>query len=92
MRGILFVDTAGAQMRAKVQKWGNSLAIRVPKPFAEQLGLRQDSDVDVLVEDRELVVKPVGQCAYSLDELLAKATDNLHGEVETSGAVGDEHW
>lgn len=79
-------------MRAKVQKWGNSLAIRVPRPFAEELGLRQDSDVDLLLEQHELVIKPIST-GITLQELLAGVTeDNLHGEVETSGPVGGEAW
>ena len=79
-------------MRAKVQKWGNSLAIRVPKPFADELGLQQDSDVDLLLEKRELVVKPVPR-RYTLKELLSGVTDeNLHREVGTAAPVGDEIW
>ncbi|HEV8239455.1 MAG TPA: AbrB/MazE/SpoVT family DNA-binding domain-containing protein [Thermoanaerobaculia bacterium] len=80
-------------MRAKVQKWGNSLAIRVPRPFAEELGLRQDSDVDLLLEQNELVVKPVSLPRFALDDLLAEVTDeNRHHEVESYGPVGDEAW
>ena len=80
-------------MRAKVQKWGNSLAIRVPRPFAEELGLRQDSDVDMLLEQHELVIKPVSTARFSLRELLASVTEaNLHREVENSGPVGRETW
>jgi antitoxin MazE len=80
-------------MRTKVQKWGNSLAIRVPRPFAEELGLRQDSDVDLLLEQNELVVKPVSSPRFSLNDLLSGITDdNRHHEVETSGPVGDEVW
>ena len=80
-------------MRAKVQKWGNSLAIRVPRPFAEELGLRQDSDADLLLKQQELVIKPAAPARFSLRELLAGVTEtNLHGEVETSGPVGGEVW
>ena len=80
-------------MRTKVQKWGNSLAIRVPRPFAEELGLRQDSDVDLLLEQKELVVKPVPTPRFTLGGLLAGVTDaNRHHEVETFGPVGDEAW
>ena len=79
-------------MRTKVQKWGNSLAIRVPRPFAEELGLQNDSDVDLLLEKRELVIKPVAQ-RYALRELLSRVTDdNLHREVATGAPVGDELW
>jgi len=80
-------------MRAKVQKWGNSLAIRVPRPFAEELGLRQNSDIDLLLAQKELVVKPVSSPRFSLDELLSEVTEtNRHHEVETIGPLGDEAW
>ena len=80
-------------MRTKVQKWGNSLAIRVPRPFAEELGLRQDSDVDLLLAEDELVIKPVVTPRFSLRDLLAAVTDdNLHREVESSGPLGNEVW
>ena len=80
-------------MRTKVQKWGNSLAIRVPRPFAEELGLRQDSDVDLVLAQHELVIKPVAVPRYSLRDLLAAVTDdNLHHEVESAGPVGSEVW
>ena len=80
-------------MRTKVQRWGNSLAVRVPRPFAEELGLRQDSDVDLLLEQRELVIKPISNPRVSLRELLARVSDaNVHHEVETSGPVGNEVW
>ncbi|MEO6323918.1 MAG: AbrB/MazE/SpoVT family DNA-binding domain-containing protein [Thermoanaerobaculia bacterium] len=80
-------------MRTKVQKWGNSLAIRVPRPFAEELGLRQDSDVDLLLAQRELVIRPIAVPRYSLEDLLAAVTaDNVHREVDTSDPVGNEAW
>lgn len=79
-------------MRTKVQKWGNSLAIRVPRPFAEELGLSQDSDVDLLLEEHELRIKPTPH-RFSLDELLAGVTDdNIHREVDTGPPVGNEIW
>jgi len=76
-------------VRAKVQKWGNGLAIRVPRPFAEKLGLTQESDVDLLLEQGVLVIKPVSTPRFSLDGLLSGITDaNRHDEVETLGPVG----
>jgi antitoxin MazE len=80
-------------MRRKVQKWGNSLAIRVPKPFAREIGLEQDSEVDISLADGQLVVSPVEVHSYTLEGLLAGVTqDNLHGEVFTGPAVGNEAW
>ena len=79
-------------MQARIQKWGNSLAIRIPKPFALEVGLEQNSVVVVSVSDGKLVLEPV-RPSYSLDELLAQVTpDNLHQEIETELAVGNEAW
>lgn len=79
-------------MQARIQKWGNSLAIRIPKPFALEVGLEQNSLVAVSISEGKLVlelVKPV----YSLEELLAQVTqDNLHQEIETGSAMGSEAW
>ena len=79
-------------MQARIQKWGNSLAIRIPKPFALEVGLEQNSLVTVTVEEGKLLLEPV-KPSYSLEELLVEVTqDNLHHEVETGLAVGNEAW
>ena len=79
-------------MQARIQKWGNSLAIRIPKPFALEIGLEQNSLVAVTVSEGKLVLEPV-KPVYSLEELLAQVTpDNLHQETETGPIVGSETW
>ena len=79
-------------MRTKVQKWGNSLALRIPKPFADEVGLRPDTAVDVSLEEGKLVVSR-SQSSISLDELLEGITPaNLHQEVNSGPAVGNETW
>jgi antitoxin MazE len=79
-------------MQARIQKWGNSLAIRIPKPFALEVGLEQNSLVTVSVSKGKLLLEPV-KPSYSLKKLLAEITqDNLHQEVETGPAVGNEVW
>lgn len=80
-------------MKAKIQKWGNSLAIRIPKPFAEELGVEQNAEVELSLEDEELVIRPLFRGHFSLSDLLGEITDeNLHGEVETGERVGSEVW
>ena len=79
-------------MRSKVQKWGNSLAVRIPRSFAEELGVNQDTEVEIVLSDAGLIIKPVG-ARYVLSDLLAEVTDeNLHGEVSTGSKVGREAW
>ncbi len=80
-------------MRTRVQKWGNSLALRIPKPFAIEIGLQRNSPVEVSLVDGQLVIVPVVEPALTLEHLLAQVTeDNLHGEIETGPAVGKEAW
>ena len=80
-------------MRTRIQKWGNSLAVRIPKSFAAEVGLVDNSVVDVRVVDGQVVVIPLASAAYTLDALLAGMTDtNLHHEIPTDPAVGDEVW
>ena len=80
-------------MRATVQKWGNSLAIRIPKAFAEDTRLRQGTEVEMTQQDGKLVVVPVSRPVYKLSELLAKVTPkNLHKSVDWGKPRGKEIW
>ncbi len=80
-------------MRTHVQRWGNSLAVRIPKSFAAELQLDHDSEVDLALVDGQLAIVPVIPATYTLDELLEGVTEaTLHGEVDTGAAVGQEVW
>jgi antitoxin MazE len=80
-------------MLTKVQKWGNSLAVRIPKAFALDARLNNDSVVEVSLVDGQIVIKPVASPAWSLEQLLSGVTsNNLHHENDTGGAVGNEVW
>ena len=80
-------------METRVQKWGNSLALRIPKPLASQIGLEPNSPVELLLRGTELVIVPVREPCLKLDDLLAQVTEkNLHGEIDTGPAVGGEVW
>jgi antitoxin MazE len=80
-------------MHARVQRWGNSLALRIPKPIAEMTELAEGADVDLSLEDGRLVVTPLKQPRYTLEELLADVTEeNLHGEIDFGPGVGKEGW
>lgn len=80
-------------MNAKVQKWGNSLALRIPKSFAKDADLTTGSVVDLTVRDGKIIVDPHPCPAYSLEELLSGVTKkNIHAEVDTGARVGREAW
>ena len=79
-------------MRTRVQKWGNSLAVRIPKPFAEGAGLRPSSEVEMSLEKGEVRLSAV-RPRWKLRQLLSKVTKrNLHTEVDSELAVGREAW
>jgi antitoxin MazE len=77
-------------MRTRVQKWGNSLALRIPKAFALEVGLEENGEVELSVDKRRLVVRPAVP-SYTLGELLADVRpSNLHGETDWGPPVGRE--
>lgn len=79
--------------QARIQKWGNSLAVRIPKPYAAQVGLGPNSVVNVSIVDGRLLLEPVEPPQYTLADLLAGITEaNRHHEVDTGGPVGLEVW
>ena len=80
-------------MLTKVQRWGNSLALRIPKAFALDANLEDDSAVEISVVKGKLIITPVVAQNWTLDELLAGINqDNLHNEIATGAAVGKEAW
>jgi len=80
-------------MQTKIRKWGNSLALRIPKSFALHANLRQDELVDISIDNDKIIITPIGEKEYSLDELLEGISeDNLHGEFDTGTPIGKETW
>lgn len=79
-------------MRARVQKWGNSLGVRIPKPFAEETRLEENAEVEISVKGGKLIVEAI-EPTFTLKGLLALVTpENIHGEVSTGKRVGKEIW
>jgi len=80
-------------MRTAVQKWGNSLALRIPHAFAKETRIHDGTFVDLILQSGTLVVKPVVKMTLSLDALLKDVTDdNRHEATDTGFAVGQEIW
>jgi len=74
-----------------VQKWGNSLAVRIPAALAGQIGVCDGSQVDILVREGELVVRPKRPESLNLEELLKNCKPSqLHGEIDFGNDVGRE--
>ena len=80
-------------MKTWVQKWGNSLAIRIPKPFATEIGLDVGAPVDLALEKGRLVIAPVSKPRYNLGKLLQGVTrSNRHTETLLGRPQGREAW
>jgi antitoxin MazE len=80
-------------MQTQIRKWGNSLALRIPKSLAGQSGLKQGSEVEVTIEDGRLIVKPISSWQVELQELVDRIDpDSLHGEIDFGPPVGNEVW
>jgi len=69
------------------------LALRIPKPFAIEAKLGEETEVDLTVTNGYLVVVAATKSAHNLEDLLSRVTKrNLHGEVDTGDPVGREIW
>ena len=80
-------------MNTTVQKWGNSLALRIPLSVARDIRLRQGSVVDMMLVAGKIVVKPRRQRRYALAQLLRGLTKrNRHAALDWGGRVGQEAW
>ena len=80
-------------METRLKKWGNSLALRIPKLLATEVGLEEDTLVELSLANGKLILTPAVEPEWSLANLLAQVTeDNLHGEVDTGPVVGEEGW
>jgi len=80
-------------MVATIAKWGNSLAVRIPQNLAREINLIEGTEVELVLVDGNLVIKPHSRRQYSLEELIQAITpENLHGEVDYGTNVGNEAW
>ena len=80
-------------MNTTIQKWGNSLAMRIPRSVAKDSHLHQGSVVNIVLIAGKIVVKPKRQQHYTLAQLLRGVTKrNRHAEFDWGGRVGQEVW
>lgn len=76
---------------ATVQKWGNSLAVRIPQSLAGQIDVEEGTTVELCVRDGELIVRPDRSPKLSLGALLKDCKPSqLHGETDFGVDVGRE--
>ncbi|MFH1853451.1 MAG: AbrB/MazE/SpoVT family DNA-binding domain-containing protein [Candidatus Neomarinimicrobiota bacterium] len=79
-------------MRVQIQKWGNSLALRIPGAFAKETHIENNSIVDLTLDNDHLIISPISESEeYSLSALLAEiCEDNLHEAVDFGLPAGKE--
>ena len=77
-------------MPVTLQRWGNSLGVRIPRPLLDQLGLREGAQVDIRIEGERLVIARAPR-RPTLDELLAGMTrENRPEELDWGPPIGKE--
>ncbi len=81
-------------MISRILKWGNSLAIRIPKILADEINVVEGASVELKMNNRTLIIEPVPEPQdWSVGQLLAGVTDeNRHEEWDEGGPQGRETW
>ena len=80
-------------METTIRKWGNSLAVRVPRSIAQKLALKAGSAVAMRQEKRTIIIQVAPKTRKSIKELIAMISpENIHEEVDWGEPVGKEVW
>lgn len=80
-------------MRVSVKKWGNSAAVRIPAAVLETAQLHFDQEVDIRAEEHRIVIEPLRENTYKLEDLVAGITsENVHEAVDFGLPEGKEAW
>jgi len=83
----------GVEMRTKIQKWGNSMAVRIPRSFAAEASLREGAPVSLTLRDGRLIIELVPPEAHTLEGLISQVKEtNLHQDYATGKPMGLELW
>jgi antitoxin MazE len=83
----------GQKMISRVLKWGNSLSVRLPSSFAKELNLNENSPINIIAENKKILISPVISKEYKLEEMVAQINEkNIHSEIKTGLRQGLEIW
>lgn len=79
-------------MRSRISKWGNSLAIRIPRSVGREIELLEGTEVELVLRDGAIIITPVSN-NYSLEDLVQGITaENRHTETDWGEPKGSEVW
>ena len=80
-------------MTSSIKRWGNSMAIRIPKSLVEKASIGQGTRVKIEVKQGRIILTPIRKSTYRLKDLVGAITKgNRHGAVETGSPRGREAW
>ncbi|MBE7538042.1 MAG: AbrB/MazE/SpoVT family DNA-binding domain-containing protein [Opitutaceae bacterium] len=80
-------------MKTAVQRWGNSLALRIPRAYAAETKISEGSEVELSLKSGALIIRPLVRRRHALADLLKGVrASNRHDAIETGQAVGREVW
>lgn len=78
-------------MKVKAKRWGNSLGLRLPKIYTEELGIGSDTELNLVSEKGKLIITKDKK--DTLEGMLALVTqENIHAETSTGNVIGKEIW
>jgi len=90
---ILFIGGFIMQTTTTVKKWGNSLAIRIPRAIVQNLGLSEDNNLQIISNGKVATLERKNHKKPTMQQLLKKVTsENVHDEIDWGGPVGKEIW
>jgi antitoxin MazE len=80
-------------MKTTIQRWGHSLAVRIPKTLAQETALDEGDEVDLRADDDRIVVERPQPRSYRLRDLLAGVSKaNRHPAIDSAGPISRESW
>ncbi|MBI1747444.1 MAG: AbrB/MazE/SpoVT family DNA-binding domain-containing protein [Acidobacteria bacterium] len=80
-------------MVSKVQKWGNSQGLRLPKHVLESADISVGDAVEVIPQERQILIKKVSQRKFDLAEMVSRMPRTYNAREESFGKpAGREEW
>jgi antitoxin MazE len=80
-------------MTARVQKWGNSQGLRLPKHILESADIGVGDEVQVISQEGEIIIRKAPKRKFDLVEMVSRMPRNYKPREESFGKpVGKEEW